>query len=259
MTLDISKVGTVLDNLKMDPTKPVMKFATKINSSFSQLRELIPQGQIVNIPANPADRTNNVCGGIHDNTIQHMHHQYLKYFFVAGLPKTIMQLIATKDPPTFTEAHNEATRVQELTKARNNNGSSANAPNIAMNPSIKLTAMEPEIRIGVTLKAPDAEVEVLHKVQHLAEGVTTMVEEMEMEASRSPMDLEIINTRILINKPVCTVPFPDTVKNTAVNESERTNPTMSQMEPLINHLLAKTKIIANWRNGKGQESQSAVK
>lgn len=80
-----------------------------------------------------------------------------------------------------------------------------------------------------------------------------MVEEMEMEASRSPVDLEIINTIILIKPPVGTAPFPDPVKKTAVNESERTNPTMSQMEPLMNHLLlAKTKTIANWRNGKDQ-------
>jgi hypothetical protein len=45
--------------------------------------------------------------------------EYLKYVFIAGLPKSIMQLVAAKDPATFTEAHDEATRLQELSKARN--------------------------------------------------------------------------------------------------------------------------------------------
>jgi len=51
--------------------------------------------------------------------------QYLKYFFIAGLPKAIMQLVAAKDPASFTEAHKEATRLQELTKAKSDNGHSS--------------------------------------------------------------------------------------------------------------------------------------
>ncbi len=38
-----------------DPNDSVMEFAAKMNSNFSQLRELIPRGQIVNIPATTAD------------------------------------------------------------------------------------------------------------------------------------------------------------------------------------------------------------
>ncbi len=38
-----------------------------------------------------------------------------------------MQLVGTKDPATFTETHDEATRIQELTKGKNDNLSSANA------------------------------------------------------------------------------------------------------------------------------------
>jgi len=109
----------------MDPNDPVNKFAAKMNNNFSQLRELIPRGQIVNIPENPANRTNAVCKGIYDNAIRHTHLQYLKYFFIAGLPKAIMQLIATKDPATFTEARKEASRIQELTKSKNDQGCSS--------------------------------------------------------------------------------------------------------------------------------------
>ena len=58
--MDVAKVGTALDNLKMDPNDHVDEFATKMNSNFSQLQELIPRGQIINIPANAADRTNAV-------------------------------------------------------------------------------------------------------------------------------------------------------------------------------------------------------
>jgi len=52
--MDIATVGTVMDNLKMDQNKPVLKFAAKMNSNFSQLKELIPRGQFNNIPATPA-------------------------------------------------------------------------------------------------------------------------------------------------------------------------------------------------------------
>ena len=77
---------------------------------------MIPRGQINNIPANPANRRNEVCEGIHNNAIRYLHLQYLKYFYIAGLPKAIMQLVATKDPATYTEAHDEANRIYELTK-----------------------------------------------------------------------------------------------------------------------------------------------
>jgi len=121
--MDVAKIGTVLDNLKMDPQDHVDEFAAKMNSNFSQLRELIPRGQIVNIPAQPADRTTTVCEGIHDNAIRHTHLQYLKYFFIAGLPKAIMQLVASKDPATFFEARKEAVKMQELMKSKNDHAS----------------------------------------------------------------------------------------------------------------------------------------
>ncbi len=58
--MDVAKIGSVLDNLKMDPNEHVSQFATKMNSHFSQLWDIIPQGEIVNIPAAPAVRTNAV-------------------------------------------------------------------------------------------------------------------------------------------------------------------------------------------------------
>ena len=122
--MDVAKVGTVLENLKMATVEVPMKFAARMNSSFSQLREMIPRGQIVNIPQDPANRTDAVCEGIHDNAIRYLHLQYLKYFYIAGLPKYIMQLVATKDPATFTEAHDEASRIYELNKV---NGEAAHA------------------------------------------------------------------------------------------------------------------------------------
>jgi len=88
--MDVAKIGTVLDNLKMDPNDQVDEFAAKMNANFRQLQELIPRGESVNILEQPANRTNAVCEGIHDNTIRHTHLQYLKYFFIAGLPKAIM-------------------------------------------------------------------------------------------------------------------------------------------------------------------------
>jgi len=120
----VSKVGTVLDNLKMDSNDHVSVFAAKMNNNFSQLRELIPRGEIRNIPAAPADRTNAVCQEIHNNAIRYTHLQYLKYFFIAGLPKAIMQLVASKDPATFTEAHDEAVRIQDLTKTKSDQSTS---------------------------------------------------------------------------------------------------------------------------------------
>jgi len=103
--MDVATVGQVLDNLKMDPNDHVSQFAAKMNTNVSQLRELIPLGEIVNILATPAERTNTVCERIHDNAIRHTHLQYLKYFFIARLPKYMMQLVATKDPATFSEEH----------------------------------------------------------------------------------------------------------------------------------------------------------
>jgi len=123
--MDVAKIGTVLDNLKMDPQDLVDEYAAKMNSNFSQLRELIPKGQIVNNMENPANRTNVVCEGINDNAIKHTHLQYLKYFFIAGLPKAILQLVASKDLATFSEARKEAVKMQELTKSKNDHCSTS--------------------------------------------------------------------------------------------------------------------------------------
>ena len=123
--MDVAKIGQVLDNLKMDPNDHVDNFAAKLNTNFSQLRDLIPPGEVVNVPADRNDRTDAVCAGIHSNAVRHTHLQYLKYFFIAGLPKTIMQLVATKDPATFTEARKEAVKIQDLTKTKNDPGCSA--------------------------------------------------------------------------------------------------------------------------------------
>jgi hypothetical protein len=44
--MDVAKIGTVLDNLKMDPQDHVDEYAAKMNSNFSQHRELIPRGKL---------------------------------------------------------------------------------------------------------------------------------------------------------------------------------------------------------------------
>jgi hypothetical protein len=79
----------------------------------------------VNILAAPAERTNAVCEGIHNNAVRHTHLQYLKYFFNAGLPKAIMQLVTSKDAATFSEAHKEAIKIQDLTRNKNDQNCSA--------------------------------------------------------------------------------------------------------------------------------------
>ncbi len=76
--MDLAKIGTVLDKLKMDPNDYACQFLAKMNSNFSQLCKIIPCGEIVNIPAALGERTNAVCEGIHNNAIQHTHLQYLK-------------------------------------------------------------------------------------------------------------------------------------------------------------------------------------
>jgi len=96
-----------------------------MNTNFSQLRELIPRGEVVNVPAALEERTDAVCAGIHNNAIRHMHLQYLKYFFIAGLPKAIMQLVASKDLATFSEARKEAVKIQDLTKTKGKQGCSS--------------------------------------------------------------------------------------------------------------------------------------
>jgi hypothetical protein len=93
-----------------------------MNNNFSQLRKLIPRGQIVNIPEALANRTYAVCEGIHDNAIRHTYLQYLKYFFIARLPKAILQLVTSKYPTTFTKAQDEAVRIQDLMKTNNGQG-----------------------------------------------------------------------------------------------------------------------------------------
>ena len=96
-----------------------------MNTNFSQLRDIIPRGEVVNVPAALEERTDAVCAGIHNNAIRHTHLQYLKYFFIAGLPKAIMQLVASKDPATFSEAHKEAVKIQDLTKSKGEQGCSS--------------------------------------------------------------------------------------------------------------------------------------
>ena len=105
--MDVVKIRSVLDNLKMDPNYHVNDFAAKMNSNFSQQWEFIPRGQIV-----PADRTI----GIHKNATKHTHLQYLKYCFIAQLTTAILKLAATKDLATFSKVIKEAIKNQELTK-----------------------------------------------------------------------------------------------------------------------------------------------
>jgi hypothetical protein len=109
----------------MEPNEHVSQFAAKMNTNFSQLRDIIPRGEVVNVPAALEERTDAVCAGIHNNAIRHTHLQYLKYFFIAGLPKAIMQLVASKDPATFSEAHKEAVKIQDLTKSKGEQGCSS--------------------------------------------------------------------------------------------------------------------------------------
>ena len=125
--MDVAKVSNVLDNLKMDPSEPVMKYATRMNNSFSQLRDLVPLGRINNLPANPADRTDAVCQAIHVNAVRHTHLQIFKYFFIAGLPKFIMTTVADKDPETFTDAYVAAVKCQDLAKGGNTTEHAAHA------------------------------------------------------------------------------------------------------------------------------------
>ncbi len=63
--MDVAKIGQVLDNLKMDPNEHVDNFAAKLNTNFSQLRDIIPLGEVVNVPAAREDRTDAVCAAIH--------------------------------------------------------------------------------------------------------------------------------------------------------------------------------------------------
>ncbi len=69
-------------NLKMDPNEHVSEFAAKLNTNFSQLRDIIPNGEVVGVPADIGDRTDAVCAGIHNNAVRYTHLQYLKYFFM---------------------------------------------------------------------------------------------------------------------------------------------------------------------------------
>jgi len=103
----------------MEPNDHAIQFAAKMNNNFSQLRETIPRGEIVNIPAALGERTNAVCKVIHNNAVLHTHLQYLKYFFISRLPKATMQLVAAKDLATFSGADKEAVKIQDLTKTKN--------------------------------------------------------------------------------------------------------------------------------------------
>jgi hypothetical protein len=75
----VAKIGQVLENLKMHPNEHVDQFAAKMNTNFSQLRDIIPRGKIVNVPADLAERTNAVCEGIHNNAIGYTHLQYQQW------------------------------------------------------------------------------------------------------------------------------------------------------------------------------------
>jgi len=55
----VAKIGQVLDNLKMDPNEHISHFAAKMNMNFSQLCDIIPKVEIVNIPA--GTRRKNQC------------------------------------------------------------------------------------------------------------------------------------------------------------------------------------------------------
>jgi len=69
--MDVTKIGQVLENLKMDPNEHVDQFAAKMNTNFSQLRDIIPPGEIVNVQADIADRNNAVIEGVHKNAIRY--------------------------------------------------------------------------------------------------------------------------------------------------------------------------------------------
>jgi hypothetical protein len=80
----------------LGPEKVVIVHKKLLQGMSGQFQQCV-YGQLVNIPAAPANRTNAVWEGIHNNAIRYTHLKYLKYFFIAGLPKAIMQLVASKD------------------------------------------------------------------------------------------------------------------------------------------------------------------
>jgi len=115
--MDVSKVAGVLTDLKMKPDENTDGYAARIDEKFSVFRELIPNGQIHDLPANVADRTDAVCERIHLRALNYLHGQYVKYFYIAGLPKFIMYHVANKEPcNTFKDARTEACKAYDLDK-----------------------------------------------------------------------------------------------------------------------------------------------
>ncbi len=207
----------------------------------SQVRELFLHGQIFNVLANAADRTNNVCEGIHYNAIWHRHLKYLKYSFIAGFQKTIMQLIATMDLATFTEAHNEAIRLQELTKARNNNGSSTHALeqcNKSVN-QIKGRGIQNQYRGnygcqgGRGLGAPQG--------TPSGKGGYNNGGGNGNGSQQKPYGSRDNQYQTLINLSVHTTPSLDTIKKTAMKNLRK----QTLQWPQWNHFLARTRTITN--------------
>jgi len=208
--MDVAKIGQVLDNLN----EQVSQFAAKMNTNFSQLCDIIPMGKVVNVPSALDKRTDAVCAGIHNNAIQHTHLQYLKYFFIAGLPKAIMQLVASKDPATISEAHKEAVKIQDLTKTKGEQGWSSVDSNESV---IKFKATGPKIRTVETIAAVVDVAEVPLEV-HLVDVEVTMV----TTATATANQRGTTNSKMVRNQHAGGATSMDTVKKTAANESRPT-------------------------------------
>lgn len=123
--IDESKIATTISDIKQHQDEDPDSFASRLSKQFSQIKELIPMGEVADIPEEPEDRTEAYIQAVHVNAIKYVHLQYLRLFYIAGLPHHLMTVVAGKNPTDFTQANDLARRANDLKKPGTYNGTCA--------------------------------------------------------------------------------------------------------------------------------------
>jgi hypothetical protein len=123
--IDEAKIAATISDIKQHHDEDPDLFAGRLSKQFSQIKEMIPMGQVAEIPEDPEERTEAYIQAVHTNAIKYVHLQYLRLFYIAGLPHHLMTVVAGKNTTTFTQANNEARRAHDLKKPSTNNGTCA--------------------------------------------------------------------------------------------------------------------------------------
>jgi hypothetical protein len=114
--MDESKVFLALREIGQKPSECIRDFAIRFNKGWRTIKDLM-KPKAINVPANEADRTVAVCQGLYAQGFADAQMEFQRIMFVSTMEMPLLTRVVQKDIPTFVDAMEVATKIENLTKS----------------------------------------------------------------------------------------------------------------------------------------------